>query len=323
MSELYIPNSIALRNFDSIFKNNSFDFSDRKVNITCHPDYVAMHPIGLAFYAALGDHFFYNDIETNLEINYEIRSIPYLQRMGLFDALGYLDPIETKTHEETGRFIPLTRIHSSDLERVLKTIDPILHTTQDTSRPVKYVFSELLRNVFEHSRAPNGGHVCATFNKKKKKISVGISDNGQGILNGMRGFRRFTSHKEAILNALTPGISGTNPKIGGTSQNAGAGLFYTKCIAQSTRNHFLIYSGDSYFKLRTAPSGTTTFNPNPVDDVSTIKDALPFFNGTLIGIDLSIDDTEAFNNLIKRIGEVYQLSVKKAKKNYYKKIKFT
>jgi anti-sigma regulatory factor (Ser/Thr protein kinase) len=243
MSELYIPNSIALRNFDSIFNNNSFDFSDKKVKITFHPDYVAMHPIGLAFYAALGDHFSYNKIKTRMEINYKIRSIPYLQRMGLFDALGYLDPIETKTHEETGRFIPLTRVESSsDLERVLKTIDPILHTTQDTSRPVKYVFSELLRNVFEHSRSPNGGHVCATFNRKKRKISVGISDNGQGILNGMRGFRRFTSHKEAILNALTPGISGTNTKIGGTSENAGAGLFYTKCIAQSTRNHFLIYS---------------------------------------------------------------------------------
>jgi hypothetical protein len=91
-------------------------------------------------------------------------------------------------------------------------------------------------------------------------------------------------------------------------------------IHQKSFSNLLL--GDSYFKLCTTTSGTITFNPNPADDVSTIKDELPFFNGTLIGIDLSIDDTEAFNNLMKRIGEVYQLSVKKGKKNYYKRIKF-
>ena len=45
MSELYIPNSIALRNFDSIFSNNTFDFTDKEVSIRFHSNYVAMHPI--------------------------------------------------------------------------------------------------------------------------------------------------------------------------------------------------------------------------------------------------------------------------------------
>jgi len=251
VSTLYIPNSIALRNFDSIFKNNDYDFSDGTVDITFHPTYVAMHPVGLAFYAALGDFFVAKGIETNATIDYRIRSLPYLQRMGLFKVLNYRDPKPTKKHEESGRFIPLTRISTSDdLTTFLKTIDPILHTSSDTSRVVKHVFSELLRNVLEHSLAPNGGHVCATYNRKRKKISVGISDNGQGILKGMKGYRHFTSHKESIFSALTPGISGTTKRLGGTPENAGLGLFFTKCIAQSTRNHFLIYSGDFYFKLR-------------------------------------------------------------------------
>jgi anti-sigma regulatory factor (Ser/Thr protein kinase) len=324
MSDLYIPNSIALRNFDSIFNNNDFNFSDGKVIIKFHSTYVAMHPVGLAFYAALADHFSTNNIKDEAIINYEIRSIPYLQRMGLFDALGYENPVPMKTHESTGRFIPLTRVEDSqDLENVLKTIDPILHTTQDTSPTVKHVFSELLRNVLEHSLAPFGGHVCATYNRNRKKISVGISDNGQGILKGMRGFRDFTSHKEAILYALTPGISGTTSRIGGTMENAGAGLFFTKCIAQSTRNHFLIYSGDSYFKLRATPkTKPVNINSDPREDYKTIREGLPFFQGTLIGIDLNIEDTEAFNNLIQKIGEAYGLSIRKAKQNYYKRIRF-
>lgn len=325
MPNLYIPNSVALRNFDSLFKNNNFEFGEGPVDITFHPSYVAMHPVGLAFYAAIGDIFKLNDLKTTAAINYEIKSLPYLQRMGLFGALGYGNPLKTNTHEESGRFIPLRRITTSDeLSTLMKDIDPLLHTDRETSRTVKHVFSELLRNVIEHSKSHYGGHVCATYNRKRKKISIGISDAGIGILQGMQGFKKFTSHKEAILAAITPGISGTTKKIGGTAENAGAGLFFTKCIAQSTRNHFLIYSGDSYFKLRTTPKlKKIEFNSDPKKDYSTIKSGLPLFKGTLVGVDMFIEDTSAFNKLIDKISDSYMLSVNKMKKDYYKRIKFT
>ena len=60
MGNLYIPNSIALRNFDTLFKKNDFDFSDGKVKISFHPSYVAMAPVGIAFYAAIGDLIYLN-----------------------------------------------------------------------------------------------------------------------------------------------------------------------------------------------------------------------------------------------------------------------
>ncbi|HEU4717386.1 MAG TPA: hypothetical protein VFU15_06125, partial [Bacteroidia bacterium] len=60
-----------------------------------------MHPIGIVFYAALMDHWRQNGITRKASIDYRIRSIPYLQRMGLFSALNYKDPISTKTHDET------------------------------------------------------------------------------------------------------------------------------------------------------------------------------------------------------------------------------
>jgi anti-sigma regulatory factor (Ser/Thr protein kinase) len=325
MARLYIPNSIALCNFDAIFKNNDFCFSDKHASIRFHPRYVAMHPIGLAFYAALGDLFRMNSIETDASIHYTIKSIPYLQRMGLFQAFGYKDPKETKTHEETGRFLPLRKVsNSQELEVFLKEIIPILHTSENTTLVIKHVFSELLRNVLEHSGAPAGGNVCATYNRKRKKFSLGISDAGMGIREGMQGYSHFTRHLDAILAALTPGISGTTRRIGGTSENAGAGLFYTKCIAQSTRNHFLIYSGDAYFKLLATPKGQfVEFSGDPKKDFATIKEDLPYFHGTLVGMDIQIEDNEAFNNLMQRIGSAYQSNVKKSKKDYHKRIKFT
>jgi len=324
MSELYIPNSVALRNFDSIFSNNTFDFTDKNVNIRFHSNYVAMHPVGLAFYAALGDFFRLNQIKTKAAINYSIRSIPYLQRMGLFGAFGYSGPLKIEEHEESGRFIPLRKIRTSEeLNTLMKEIDPILHTTRENSRVIKHVFSELLRNVLEHSLCPLGGNVCATYNKKRKKISIGISDAGIGILNSLCKHHHVKGSKEAIISALTPGISGTTSRLGGTEENAGAGLFFTKCIAQSTRNHFLIYSGNSYFKLKATPKyKDNTFNANPEHDFANIKANLLPFNGTLLGIDIFIEDTKAFNDLMSKIGHAYQIGLKKAKKNYYKRINF-
>lgn len=325
MTELYVPNSIALRNFDTIFSRNSFDFSDGLAQFMFHPRYVAMHPVGLAFYAALRDYFTMNGIEVTAMINRDIRSIPYLQRMGLFTALGFQDPVTTAQHEEAGRFIPLTRITSSkELSAFLILLDPILHADRNTARIVKHVFSELLRNVVEHAESPVGGHVCATYNHRRRKISVGIADAGRGIRSAMRGHKIYDSNQDAILAALVPGVSGTTRRLGGTRENAGAGLFFTKCIAQSTRNHFLIYSGDSYFKLLATPRNKDiVFQPDPGADRATIKSGLPNFNGTLVGIDVSINDSDAFNELIDRIGATYSASLKKATSDHYKRIKFS
>lgn len=325
MGNLYIPNSVALRNFDSLFKNNTFNFDDGEADISFHQKYVAMHPVGLAFYAAMGDIFTMNGIVKKATLDFKIKSIPYIQRMGLFRAMGFTDPITTKLHEETGRFIPLRKIsNSNELTTFIKTIDPILHTTRENSRVIKHVFSELLRNVIEHSNAIYGGNVCATYNKKKKKISIGISDAGRGLFGSIKEHHSVANDKEALILALTPGISGTTSRIGGTSENAGAGLFFTKCIAQTTKNHFLIYSGDSYFKLKLTPKGESiSFKANPMEDYNTIKDKLPYFKGTLIGIDINIEDEENFNKLIEGIGKAYQLNVKKERKDYYKRINFS
>ena len=274
---LYIPNSIAPVNFEGLFKNNTFDFSDGRADITFHPKYVAMHPVGLAFYAALSDYFDQNGIITSASIDRRIPSIPYLQRMGLFKALKIEDPILIREHEEAGRFIPLMKIaNSADLEAFLKQIDPVLHTTRENSRIIKHVFSELLRNVLEHAKASSGGNVCATYNRKRQKISIGISDAGIGLFNSLRQHHSVSTDNEALLLALQPGISGTTSRIGGTSDNAGAGLFFTKCIAQSTRNYFLVYSGNAYFKLKVTPKADPVlFHSSPLEDKCTNREGLP------------------------------------------------
>jgi len=48
MSRLFIPNSIALRNLDTILNKNTFGRWSNEVQVEFHPKYVAMHPVGLA-----------------------------------------------------------------------------------------------------------------------------------------------------------------------------------------------------------------------------------------------------------------------------------
>ena len=62
------------------------------------------------------------------------------------------------------------------------------------------------------------------------KSLSGKNHNGIGIRNSLLTF--WSSHArtdlEAIKWAMTPGISGTTRKEGGTEDNAGAGLFFIK-----------------------------------------------------------------------------------------------
>jgi len=325
MSTIYIPNSVGLRNFETLFRNNTFDFSDGIANLEFHPNYVGLHPAALAFYAALSDQLAEKDIPVSGQIDRRMKSIPFLQRMGFFKSFGFDNIVETEEHEEAGRFIPLRKITSSaELRLFLTEIDPILHAGEDVKDAIKKVFSEILRNVLEHSKASHGGNVCAVFNKKKSKLTIGISDAGIGIFNSMKFHHVIATHQDAILLALRPGITGTTSRLGGTAENAGAGLFITKSIAQATRNHFLVYSGNSYYKLNLVPSASSiSYSADPLLDRHTVRSDMPFFQGTLIGIDINTNDTPIFKDLIAKVGDIYQLSVKKAKKNYYSKIRFT
>jgi hypothetical protein len=123
--------------------------------------------------------------------------------------------------------------------------------------------------------------------------------------------------------ALRPGITGTTTKIGGTEYNAGAGLFFTKSIAKVSRDFFLIYSGDTFFKLhKTNPKKEVVLFANPSLDKGNFKNGLPYWKGTAVGIDISMDLNQDFQDLLEMIRKAYQLDVKRANKEKYRKPKF-
>ena len=315
---IHLPNSAFLGNLDPFLR--SFDSSNtKKLEITANKKWISVHPIVLSMVAALGlkidsSHIKCEDIEAT--------SKHYLERMGLFKFLGIASGIKIREHEPAGRFIPLTQIKSSDeLSNFITEMIPLLHLQPKQAEPIRYVVSELVRNVLEHSHSEHGAILSTQYYKKSNTIRIGIADTGIGIKQSINVSHHALTDLEAIRLALTPGITGTTRKEGGTEFNAGAG-FFIKSIANVNRDFFIIYSGNSMYKLLKSKPGHIRLHADPFMDRHSNEEDLPYWQGTLVGIDISLSATEEFSLLLDLIRDIYIKTVKERKKARFRRPRF-
>ena len=318
--KIHLPNSAFLGNIDPFLR--SFDTSNPELlEITAHKEWISIHPVVLGMIASLGLSLKPQDITCE---HMEAKSKHYLKRMRLFDLLKISSDIHITEHEPAGRFIPLTQITNSDyLTKFITDMIPLLHLEPRQVEPIRYVISELSRNVFEHARSKIGAILCAQYYKKSNTIRIGIVDRGVGIKTTIATVHRVISDSDAIRLALTPGITGTTRRIDGTDYNAGAGLFFIKSIAKVNRDFFVIYSGSSMYKLlKTGRSQKIRLYADPFKDKHSVSDEFPYWNGTAVGVDINLNEGEEFSKLLELIRNTYSKSIKERKKAMFKKPKF-
>lgn len=318
--KIYLPNAAFLGNMGTFLKQ--IDLSDPdSLEITSHPKWTFVHPVVLSMIGALG----LTVKPENIVHKIEAKSRHYFERMGLFKMWGIPSGMIITAHEESGRFIPLTRIRvEGELSEVIANINPLLHLTDfpEQAETMRYVIYEIARNVIEHAEAEYGGIICAQYYKDSNKIRIGIADAGIGIRTTIRRFHQANTHADAIRLALRPGITGTTHKPTGTAQNAGAGLFFTKSIARVNQDYFWIYTGDSAYKLLPKQKEKLIIPHDPFDDRHSLEEGLPFWKGTVVGIDITLDQTIPFQELLKYLRRVLAEAVKERKKIVYKKPRF-
>lgn len=316
---IHIPNSAFLGNIDPFLK--SFDSGNpKKLFITANKKWTSIHPVVLSMIAALGLKIDSKNIECE---KLETKSKHYLERMGLFKLLRLKSGISIKEHESAGRFIPLTQIKNSRaLSEFIKELGPLLHVEPKHAEPIRYIMSELIRNVLEHAATRHGAIVCAQYYKKSNTIRIGIVDTGIGIWQTINYSHKPKDDIEAIRLALIPGITGTTRREGGTEFNAGAGLFFIKSIATVSRNFFMIYSGKAMYKLLKNTGKNIKLHADPFDDRHSAKTNLPFWEGTVVGVDVSLETTNEFSVLLDLINKTYKEAIKERKKQRYKKPQF-
>ena len=314
---IHLPNSAFLGNIDAFLRG--FDPHQRdRLRITANRKWISVHPAVLSMVASLGRTVPAKGISCE---RLEARSAHYLERMGLFGSLGIASDIRITEHEAAGRFIPLTEVRDSEgLSRFITEMIPLLHLEPAQAKPIEFIVSELIRNVLEHARCEHGALVCAQYYKKSNRISIGIADTGIGIKASINQSYPARSHLEAIRLALTPGITGMTRKEGGTELNAGAGLFFIKSIAKANGNFFMVYSGDALYKL--LRDKRRRLFADPFKDRHSSKEGLPAWQGTIVGIDLSLDMREEFTGLLDLIHDVYISTIRERKRARYRRPRF-
>lgn len=318
--KIHLPNSAFLGNIDSFLR--SFDPSHPDLlEITANQKWISVHPVVLSLVAALGLRIKPENIQCE---KFEARSKHYFVRMGLFKILNVSSEISVVEHEPAGRFIPITQIRTSDeLTRFITEMIPLLHLEAEQAKTIGYIVSELVRNVIEHANTPNGALLCAQYYKKSNAIRIGIADTGVGIKATINRSYPVNTDLDAVQLALTPGITGMTRNEGGTEQNAGAGLFFIKSIASINRDFFMIYSGKGLYKLLKKQSAKRPhLNADPFQDRHSKEGDLPYWQGTVVGIDLTLDQTEEFSLLLDAIRKTYSMAVRERKKMRYKKPRF-
>ncbi len=319
--KIHLPNSAWLGNIDPFLRG--IDFSKPEtLNITADKKWISVHPMILAIIASLAQTVPKGNVSCE---PFEARSAHYFERMKLFHFLGVDSGTAVKEHDPSGRFVPLTQIkNSKELSTFVEEIAPLLHLESHYSESIRYIVSELLRNVIEHAQSPHGAFVAAQYYSKSNTIRIGIADTGIGIRTSLSHSHKTQDDMDAIRLALMPGITGTTRKDGGTTENAGAGLFFIKSIAAVNNDFFVIYSGSGFFKLLKQNVGKTrkrksALHSNPFDDRHSTYADMPPWSGTAVGIDMALDDHEAFSTLLNDIRNTYGHAIRERKHARYKK----
>lgn len=317
---IHLPNSAFLGNIDPFLRG--FDPSDPDtLEITANKKWISVHPLVLSMVAALGLLVKPQNIHCE---KLEAASKHYPERMGLFTILNVPSQTTIVEHEAAGRFIPLTQIKTSDeLTTFIREMIPLLHLDPKQAQSIGYIISELVRNVLEHAKTNNGAILAAQYYTKSNSIRIGIADTGMGIKKSMNQSYDAKTDMEAIQLALSPGVTGTTRREGGTEQNAGAGLFFIKSIASVNSDFFLIYTGNTMYKLlKNHPKKRLHLHADPFRDRHSKDDHFPFWQGTVVGVDITLDQTKEFSLLLDLIRKTYSTAVRERKKARYKKPRF-
>ena len=306
--KIHLPNSAFLGNIDPFLRG--FDpSSPNTLEITANENWLSIHPFVLSMTAALGLTI---DPKQITFAKPSAKSAHYLVRMGLFKMLNVPCDISIQEHASEGRFIPLTQIHTSEeLSKFITEMIPLLHNEPEQAKTIGHIISELVRNVIEHSESTDGAILCAQYYKKTNRIGIGIADTGIGLKATINHSHKADTDLEAIKLALWPGITGTTRRPGGTGQNAGAGLFIIKAIADVNQDFFVIYSGQGFYKLRKKHTPKLSLKANPFEDRHTKDGGLPCWKGTVVGVDITLDQTREFSVLLSAIRKAYSELKKK------------
>lgn len=233
----------------------------------------------------------------------------YLGYMGFFKSLGVAVGKRPGEAGEGATYVPITILTLRDLEQNRRSMmtpsGDLPHLgnviekesmrlaaliTQDKrpriNRPVAYCFREIIRNVFEHAEIDT----CAVYAQKWANgfIEVAIVDRGIGIHGSLTPKVELASDAEALIAAITPGISSKRGEDHGVWSNSGFGLYILSELGKQLGS-FTLCSGSTGLKAE--------------DGRLTEENHIASFTGTAVGLKIRQLASSEFSKLIQKIAD--------------------
>lgn len=311
MPRFSIPNSTSLHTVHHLLEmNDFFGGTETGAELILHPRWMHIEPYGLAMAAAWGAWCRRNTASITVRnVGPQAR---YAARMKLFEHLRIDPGFSIVEHEEAGRFLPLRKVSTAlDIRGVIADLSALLHLDRfpDALAAVQYCVSELLRNALEHAGSPDGAFVCAHnyTSGANRRVSIAVADCGQGIASHLGSVYPDVrgDDSRALALAMLPGVTGVQPGMYGTPDNAGAGLFITRCIAKGSGGYFVMMSGRAAYRLRRAKgrSRSRRIVLDPLEERHDLWNLPAGWQGTVVAVEIRTNQIKDFQRFFRWIRE--------------------
>lgn len=171
----------------------------------------------------------------------------------------YLHQMLTTDYTEGKTYSPIENICTRrDIEKISDHLVSIMmkrfvlyseEYKNDIKHYLRYLFSEMMNNVVDHSASPIGGYAIAQFYTSKKIVQFAIADRGIGFLENVKLKENVNNEGEAIKIALQKGFTASENRMYSHERNAGFGLYAMKGILEQTGGLFTIISNDTIYRF--------------------------------------------------------------------------
>lgn len=285
--------------------NDQFDFL--QVN-TCEPFPMLVASTAIRQYRnRIAEHISHNTKPIHCENS-------YANTMRFYRATG-ID--KGKPFEEdygNDNYLPITRLDINQLRTEgLANFDKIQETIENKSadmatvlsrgsaplkKLLKYAFTEIMRNVPEHSNADSIWY-CAQYWPTKDRVELSFIDEGIGIKNSLLSNYAYNelidSDMTALEYAVQPGISssfapGSQNLDKSEWANSGYGLYMISNLCAELGGDFILASGESALKISKSSDGNISHKYSNCS-----------INGTAIRINIKPSMIDSYDNVARTI----------------------
>lgn len=241
----------------------------------------------------------------------------YLEHIGFYNACGFDYGKRVGEAKSNSNYVPVRILKFSEyngfyqqIEKQAEELANVLNFDKNLTKLTKYIFIELIRNVFEHADTDKL-MLCAQKWPTHNLVEIAITDDGIGIPKSMKKKRKLDDDLTCIQLAKLPGISSMSNHAVVDSQdpwsNSGYGLYVINELCKLYNGSMIIASGNYAIYDR--------------KNSSDIREDIDF-KGTAICVrfctDIAVNFQKELNKIVEKgqsISTQFQDSIKRASKS--------